>query len=100
MAGKKLHCTDLCGVCQIGKNVSVECAAKGRDSESIDPQICSFPWKAKARTRYQGSEELGLSKSNQQRTKVNKGNMVQDRERKSLRECEDGAYGGKPGQGI
>lgn len=34
------------------------------------------------RTGYQGSEELGLSKSDQGRTKVNKGGMEQERERK------------------
>lgn len=60
------------------------CCAKGRDSESIDPQICSILWKAKARTRYEGSEELGLSKTNQQRTKVNKGNIEKDWEEKVI----------------
>ena len=33
--------------------------------------------KAGGRTGYQGSEELGLSKSDQGRTKVNKGDMEQ-----------------------
>lgn len=36
--------------------------------------------KAGGRTGYQGSEELGLSKSDQGRPKVNKGDMKQERE--------------------
>lgn len=38
--------------------------------------------KAGGRTGYQGSEELGLSKSDQGRTKVNKGDTEQEREEK------------------
>lgn len=38
--------------------------------------------KAGGRTGYQGSEELGFSKSVQGRTKVNKGDLEQERQKK------------------
>ncbi len=49
--------------------------------ERIDHQFCSFLWKG-GRAGYQGSEEWLLSKSDQGRPKVNKGDMEQEREKK------------------
>lgn len=40
--------------------------------------------KAGGRTGYQGSEELAFSKSDQGRTKVNKGDMGQERGREKV----------------
>lgn len=90
MAGRQQGLADLCTLWQFGLCVCV-CAA--REWELIIRFVHSRG-KAGGRTGYLGSEELGLSKSDQGRTKVNKGDTEQDTERNRGR----GSVEMKPGK--
>lgn len=65
-----------------------QCAAQESARELII-RFAHSSGKAGGRTGYQGSEELGLSKSDQGRTKVNKDDTEREREKEWWRECGD-----------